>query len=102
MNTNFLKKIYNEDVIYHYTKASTAIDYILYNNQLRFSKARNSSDPIESMEARRVTVYHGNKAFETQNTNEIFDADELHDFALNLENKFYQKNTKILLTAKLE
>lgn len=59
VNINFYKSIYNEDIIYHYTKASTAIDFILFNNQLRFSKARNSIDPIESRSARRGILYYG-------------------------------------------
>lgn len=58
MNLNFFKKIYNEDIIYHYTKASTAINFILYNNQLRFSKRKKSIDPIESKMAQRRTIFY--------------------------------------------
>jgi hypothetical protein len=45
IDTNFFKSIYNNDIIFHYTKASTAIDFILYNNQLQFNGARKSYDP---------------------------------------------------------
>ncbi|MEB2775576.1 hypothetical protein SYJ56_09660 [Algoriphagus sp. D3-2-R+10] len=44
---DFLKNIYDGNT-YHYTKASTAIDYILHNENLRFQQARKSNDPIES------------------------------------------------------
>jgi len=54
---NFLKSIYSDDILYHYTKASTAIDYILYNNQLKFNAALNSSDPVESSKADRAILY---------------------------------------------
>ncbi|MBK9508311.1 MAG: DUF2971 domain-containing protein [Cytophagaceae bacterium] len=48
---DIIQGLYSEDVIFHYTKASTAIDYILFKNQLRFTPSKNSSDPIESVES---------------------------------------------------
>jgi len=60
MSLDFFKKIYNEDIIYHYTKSSTAIDYILFNEQLKFSKKQNSIDPTESLKARGNTIFTGN------------------------------------------
>ena len=59
MSLNFFKKIYNEDIIYHYTKSSIAIDYILYNEQLKFGKRQNSIDPIESLKAQGGTSFTG-------------------------------------------
>ena len=52
-----MKKIYNEDIIFHYTKASTAIDYILFNEQLKFNQRNSSIDPIESRNARRGILF---------------------------------------------
>lgn len=43
----FYKHIWSEDIIYHYTKASTAIDYILYDKLLKLTPRKNSVDPIE-------------------------------------------------------
>lgn len=97
MKINFYKKIYNDDIIYHYTKASTAIDYILYNNQLRFSKALSSSDPIESKTAIRSTVYSNYDAKKNHNDQHYNDINELHKTLINLHHNFNQicfcKNT---------
>lgn len=87
MNINFFKNLYNEDIIYHYTKASTAIDYILYHNQLKFNNARKSNDPIESSKSERGTTYYGNGE---QKTKDIIDTYELHSFTSDLEEKFHQ------------
>ncbi|MDP3313133.1 DUF2971 domain-containing protein [Lutibacter sp.] len=46
LNT-FLKDIYCEDIIFHYTKTATAIDYILFNNRLKLTHIKASTDPIE-------------------------------------------------------
>lgn len=86
MNIDFFKKIYQNDIIYHYTKASTAIDHIFYKNQLRFSKARKSIDPIESKKARRGTIYFEDT--ESLVNDHYADADELHNFVNDLEEKF--------------
>lgn len=37
----------SQDIIYHYTKISTAVEHILYENRLKFSSVLNSIDPIE-------------------------------------------------------
>lgn len=90
IDINFFKYLYKNDIIYHYTKASTAIDFILYNKQLKFNDARKSNDPIESSRVRRGTVYFGDKADKLQEKEEELDARDLHDFTSNLEKQFYQ------------
>ena len=99
MNVNFFKSIYNEDTIFHYTKASTAIDYILYNQKLRFSKAIRSNDPIESKKAKRGTVYFDSEVDINQSKEHHDDANELHNTLDDLENRFCQicfcKNTLV-------
>lgn len=87
VNIDFFKKLYKSDIVFHYTKASTAIDHIFYKNQLRFSKARNSIDPIESKKAHRGTIYFGDIE-STPNNNHYADVDELHDFVNNIEENF--------------
>lgn len=84
MNIDFYKNLYKEDIIYHYTKASTAIDFILYYNQLRFNKAQNSTDPIESKKSRRGTVSSINAEYDGH------EANELHVFIDDLEKQFNQ------------
>ncbi len=88
MDNNFFKSIYNDDIIYHYTKASTAIDFILYNNELKFSKARNSYDPIESIKARRATISYGEDAGKIQSKEHYEDERELFTFIDNMEEQF--------------
>lgn len=84
---SFFTNLYSEDIIYHYTKASTAVDFILYNNQLKFNKARASNDPIESKKAERLTI----SMVETEkNKNHSDDVDELHAFIDDLEDRFNQ------------
>jgi hypothetical protein len=90
VDISFFKKIYSEDIIYHYTKASTAIDFILFNRQLRFNASRNSNDPIESRKARRGTVYTGIKADEVTAKETTLDSNDLHKYISNLENQFHQ------------
>ena len=87
-DTNFFKSIYNDDIIYHYTKASTAIDFILYNNQLRFNKARKSIDPIESKKARRRTVYYDAEVGKHRSEQHFQDVNELHHLLDDLEERF--------------
>ncbi len=94
---NFHEKIYNDDIIYHYTKASTAIDYILYNKQLLFNKAVNSSDPIESKRAERSILYN-NINLEEYNTIEHHNnVNKLNNKLTDLHQRFTQicfcKNT---------
>ncbi|MDY7396875.1 DUF2971 domain-containing protein [Aureibaculum sp. 2210JD6-5] len=84
MNIKFFKNLYKEDIIYHYTKASTAIDFILHNNQLKFNRAKNSTDPIESKESRRGTVSSINGEYDG------YKAEELHVFIGDLEKQFNQ------------
>ncbi len=87
---NFFKTIYNDDIIYHYTKASTAIDFILFNNQLRFNEARKSNDPIESRKAKRATVYYGSEIGKHRSEQHYSDVNELYDFVDNMERQFSQ------------
>lgn len=90
MRLGFFKSIYNEDIIYHYTKASTAIDYILFNNQLKFGRRKNSIDPTESREARRGTIITG--GYMDKKIDEKFskEADQLDKTVSNLEKLFHQ------------
>lgn len=90
IDIKFFKNLYSDDIIYHYTKASTAIDFILYNLQLKFSKRKKSNDPIESNMARRGTVYWGYNDDKLYKVNENEDTNELHNFITALENNFYQ------------
>jgi len=90
MSMDFFKRIYNEDIIYHYTKASTAIDYILYNEQLKFGKRQSSIDPTESRIANRGTVFTGSyvdKKIDKKFSNE---SDELVNRVESLEKLFSQ------------
>jgi len=87
---DFFKSIYNDDIIYHYTKASTAIDYILYNEQLRFNSRRNSIDPIESRTARRSSSYYGPEKEESISKKHVKDCNELHEDLSSLEDRFHQ------------
>ena len=91
MNRKFYERIYNDDIIYHYTKASTAIDYILRNKQLRFIKAVNSSDPIESIRAERSTFYN---SINSEKTNTIEHHDNVNDLHATLED-LHQKFNQI-------
>ena len=88
VDINFFKRIYSDDIIYHYTKASTAIDFILYNNQLRFNTARKSIDPIESRKAARRTVYYDAEVDKQRNKQHFQDVNELHHLLDDLEERF--------------
>lgn len=81
------KKLYKEDVIYHYTKASTAIDYILFFEKLRFSDSRKSNDPIESRTAHRNTISNYESIID-----ESIESDDrfLHEYINSLESQFHQ------------
>jgi hypothetical protein len=46
--TDIPKVFENEDTIYHYTKSQTAIEYILFEKQLRQSSRKISDDPFEN------------------------------------------------------
>lgn len=86
VDSSFYKSIYEEDIIYHYTKAPTAIDFILSNNQIRFNSSRKSMDPIESRKARRSINHTGANADEKEKQ----DLNELEEYLFNLENQFLQ------------
>jgi hypothetical protein len=90
MSIRFFKKIYNEDVIYHYTKTSTAIDYILFNEQLKFSGRVNSIDPTESRKASRSIVSTGHFADIEKDVNFHNESNQLNDIVSSLENSFNQ------------
>lgn len=98
MHIDFFKGIYNEDVVFHYTKSSTAIDFILYNEELRFSKRQNSIDPVESIIANRSTFYNTGSLNDNMIDFEHYNqSDELVEQISKLEKTFYQicfcKNT---------
>jgi len=44
-----LREFESEDILYHYTKTTTALEHILYNKELRLSDRVNSNDPIENL-----------------------------------------------------
>lgn len=90
MTKTLFDKINNEDTIYHYTKAATAIDYILFNQELRFSRALNSSDPIENKSVKRSTAYFGSETNVSQTKQHHDEVNELHKFVNDLENRFHQ------------
>jgi len=60
INDPRIKNLYNEDTVFHYTKAETAIDFIFYGSKLRFNKGINSSDPIENIitDTRHILPYN--------------------------------------------
>lgn len=55
---SFCKQIHTQDTVFHYTKVLTAIDYILKDNCLKFSKRNIANDPIES--SSQDCYVHGN------------------------------------------
>ncbi len=95
MDIEFFKRIYNDDIIYHYTKASTAIDFILYKQELQFSLSRKSNDPIESKTSGRSVMSYKLTRIESEQL--YNDENELHDFVDDMENRFcmicFCKNT---------
>ena len=90
MDIEPLKFLYKEDIIYHYTKANTAIDLILYNQHLKFSHRRQSNDPIKSRTSKRVTLYTGPEVRKPISEETDSDSECLHEFIISLENKFHQ------------
>lgn len=48
-----------EDIVYHYTKATTAVEHIFYKNRLKFSSISNSIDTIEGSKFNTGTVFFG-------------------------------------------
>ena len=81
------KNLYKEDIIYHYTKASTAIDHILFDKHLKFSNVRKSNDPIESKPAHRINI--GSKSVNLDKVS-MCDLSNLRDFIMKLENSIHQ------------
>lgn len=98
ISKNLLKKIFNDDTIYHYTKAPTAIDFILHNNQLRFNSLLTSSDPIESVKPKRSTVAFGSVVRSARTLEHHNDVNNLHRYVEDLEARFnivcFCKNAK--------
>lgn len=90
VSEDFFKMICNNDIIYHYTKAATAIDYIFYNNQLRFSNCLASNDPIESVKPNRGTVYYDNMVGYPESEENRYNMNELHKFISEYDKLFYQ------------
>lgn len=46
---NYLEQFESEDILYHYTKTTTALEHILFNKKLRLSDRVDSNDPIEKL-----------------------------------------------------
>ncbi|WP_164977465.1 DUF2971 domain-containing protein [Ancylomarina salipaludis] len=46
---NTLSEFESDDILYHYTKTTTALEHILFKKELRLSDRVNSNDPIENM-----------------------------------------------------
>ncbi len=90
LSNEFYKRIYSDDIIYHYTKASTAIDYILFNNQLKFNNAINSIDPIESIVANRSICYKTNIDSKTSEFLNTKGANRLSQYIKKLQYNFLQ------------
>lgn len=90
IDIDFFKRIYSDDIIYHYTKASTAIDFILFNGQLRFNARKNSNDPIESRKARRSTIYEGKRLDNIISEQTSLYANYLLKYISEFENQFHQ------------
>jgi hypothetical protein len=90
IDIDFFKSIYNDDIIYHYTKASTAIDFILYDNTLKFNESHNSIDPIESKKAHRSISYRRNTHEDPPKAEVSKNGQHLLRYASSLEKSFYQ------------
>jgi len=88
MKIGFYKSICKDDIIFHYTKATTAIDYILFTNKLKFGQGAKSNDPIESSPAKRSTVYY--TLGKQHNKDHPKEVNELHEFVEDLEMRFHQ------------
>jgi hypothetical protein len=54
-----LEQFESDDILYHYTKTTTALEYILHNKRLRLSDREDSRDPIESI-THRTTIIKDN------------------------------------------
>lgn len=98
VSPKFIEKIGNNDIIFHYTKSSSVIDYILKNNQLRFNSIKESSDPIERIRADRSIVNSCQSIFGNRTKDQ--EAQALLDYVEDLENRFsivcFSKNANML------
>lgn len=90
VDINIFKNLYRDDIIYHYTKASTAIDYILYNHQLKFNNRKKSNDPIESNKIKRGIIISCTETKDQELKAQMSDYTDLHNFIDDLEKNFYQ------------
>jgi len=87
VDKEFFRKIYSQDIIYHYTKASTAIDYILFDKRLKFNSRIKSNDPFEAVISSRGIVFGFNTEIDEQ-TNK--DSNTLSDYMSTLESQYHQ------------
>jgi hypothetical protein len=90
VDMKLFKDLYNDDIIYHYTAASIAIDFILFKTQLKFSESRKSNDPIESSIARRGIVYFDADVGKPKEKEKVLASDKLLANASSQEEKFCQ------------
>lgn len=71
----------NSDTIYHYTKASTAVEHIFYKERLRFSAFGNSIDTIEKSRFDTGLMYSGTEEerFQKIYKNHLSDANSIEE-----------------------
>lgn len=81
----------SEDIIYHYTKISTAVEHILYENRLKFSSVLNSIDPIE-----RERFNLGRECNSNNSSNNIFLETEKDAQAVEEQIEFLLEQVKII------
>jgi hypothetical protein len=53
------KHLLNDDIIYHYCSISTAIEFILFEGELKLSPRQKSTDPIENLDFKRESILWG-------------------------------------------
>ncbi|MBT3208389.1 MAG: DUF2971 domain-containing protein [Bacteroidetes bacterium] len=63
---NIPNEFKGQNVLYHYTEASTALEYILADERLKLSPRKKSADPIENSEINYI-VCSSRKDFNTKN-----------------------------------
>jgi hypothetical protein len=89
---NNLEQFESDDILYHYTKTTTALEHILYKNELRLSDRVDSKDPIENM-THRTTIEGGTNGvvfFKPSHYMEVFN--DIHERMRRLKQVCFCKN----------